>query len=467
MTLRGSTDTRIALIGLLGLALTGVFVFLVLRPGTPDIAPLIIGPVLFVISMPLLRREAVRAGDPGFFRVLQLGLAFKLLGAVARFVVTYQVYSGADATGYFGAGVRLARSFRAGVFTTDLPSLTGTDFIRFLSGLVYTVLPFSLLAGFLVFAWIGFLGQVLFIRAYRVAVPEGRVRTYAYFVLFLPSLVYWTGSIGKEAWMMFALGLAAYGAARALSGSTVRGIAICGLGLLLAGFMRPHLAAMFAMALAVAALVRKPKASLRELALIDKAVLVASVVILATMFLGASERFLGRTDLGSWGNVVQEMTEIAERADHGGSQFAPSVVRTPLDLPAAAVTVLFRPFPTEAHNAQVLLAALESAILLLYSIRRIPWLAAALKSVRRQPYVVLAVVYVGLFVVAFSSFPNFGLLARERVQVLPFYLVLFTVPPIASLRNRSRPDPVSMERVEDARSDIPETAMRGPRDRRP
>lgn len=440
MVLRTSRDLRPVAIGMIGLGVIGVLVFLALRPDASDVAPLLIGPALFVVSMPLLRKEAARAGDPGLLRVLQFGLAFKLLAALARYVITYQVYSGADASGYFGAGVRMARSFRSGVFVTDLPSLTGTDFIRFLSGVVYTLLPSSLLGGFLLFAWIGFWGQVLFLRAYRLAVPEGRLRTYAYLVLFLPSLAYWTSSIGKEAWMLLALGVAAYGAARALSGRTVQGLLISALGLWMSGLVRPHLAAMFAIALAVAALVRRPRESLRELAVIDKAVLVIAIAVLATMFLGASERFLGTSDLGSWGNVVQELTAVAGRADQGGSEFTPSVVRSPADLPAGTMTVLFRPFPIEAHNAQTLVAALEGSVLLLYSIIRIPWLVAALKSVRRQPYVVLALMYVGLFVVAFSSFPNFGLLARERTQVLPFYLVLFTVPPLMQARKVTRSD---------------------------
>jgi hypothetical protein len=72
--------------------------------------------------------------------------------------------------------------------------------------------------------------------------------------------------------------------------------------------------------------------------------------------------------------------------------------------------------------------ALEGTFLLVLSIVRIRWLFAALKSIRRQPYVAFALLYTGMFVVAFSSIANFGLLARERVQLLPLYLVLFTVP---------------------------------------
>jgi cell division septum initiation protein DivIVA len=93
------------------------------------------------------------------------------------------------------------------------------------------------------------------------------------------------------------------------------------------------------------------------------------------------------------------------------------------------VTVLFRPLIFDAHNAQTLITAVEGTFLLLLSLVRIRWAIAAIGSWRRQAYVIFAVLFAGMFVVAFSGVANFGLLARERVQLLPFYLVLFSIPP--------------------------------------
>ena len=42
-----------------------------------------------------------------------------------------------------------------------------------------------------------------------------------------------------------------------------------------------------------------------------------------------------------------------------------------------------------------------------------------------------------LFIVAYSSFANFGLLARQRVQLYPLFLVLFSIPPAAYLPRSS------------------------------
>jgi hypothetical protein len=43
-------------------------------------------------------------------------------------------------------------------------------------------------------------------------------------------------------------------------------------------------------------------------------------------------------------------------------------------------------------------------------------------------------VYGLLFIVAFSSIGNFGILARERCQLLPFFLVLLAVPGVRGRR---------------------------------
>ena len=67
-------------------------------------------------------------------------------------------------------------------------------------------------------------------RAFTIAIPDGNRRSYARLLFFLPSMLYWPSSIGKEAWMLFTLGLAAFGTARLLTGRTWRGLALAGVG---------------------------------------------------------------------------------------------------------------------------------------------------------------------------------------------------------------------------------------------
>ena len=60
------------------------------------------------------------------------------------------------------------------------------------------------------------------------------------------------------------------------------------------------------------------------------------------------------------------------------------------------------------------------------------------RLIRTQPYVAFCLTYTLLFVVAFSSFANFGILTRQRVQVFPFVLVLLALPLVPGRIGRKR-----------------------------
>jgi hypothetical protein len=155
--------------------------------------------------------------------------------------------------------------------------------------------------------------------------------------------------------------------------------------------------------------------------------------VLAGILVVRTDRFLHGFAQGPNPGVTDILQGVTERTQQGGSSFAPSVLESPLRTPVAAVTVLYRPLLVDATNVQSLIAATEGTILLIFSIVRIRWILAALFGVRRQPYVGFAIAYTAVFILGFSAIANFGLLARERVQVLPFFLVLLAVPP-AELR---------------------------------
>jgi hypothetical protein len=399
--------------------------------GSPDISSaVILFPVLVLASLPILHRRAKLDADPLLFRLLVAALLLKLVGALVRYFVAYDVYEGvADAATYHDAGVHLADQFRSGIFDTGLDPLTGTNFIKLLTGVLYTVVGSAQLGGFLVFSWLAFWGLYLFYRAFTIAVPQGRARTYGLLVFFLPSLVFWPSGIGKESWMIFSLGIAAFGAAKALSVRTWGGLPLSALGLWAAAIVRPHVAGLLALALGAAYVIRPVRKELGSLGPIAKVAGVVTVSVLALVLVSYTDRFLEESAIDTGGGVTAVIRETTERTSQGGSGFEPSVLESPLRAPLAVVTVLFRPFLFEAHNVTAGAAALETTFLLVLSIVRIRWIWGGIRSFRRRPYVAMALVYTGLFVLAFSGFANFGLLARERVQLLPFFLVLLVIPP--------------------------------------
>ncbi|MFL5820039.1 MAG: hypothetical protein ACJ76S_05075 [Solirubrobacteraceae bacterium] len=387
------------------------------EPSERALPPAIVAALLTVASLPALRREAARRRDPRLFWMLLAAHELKLCGAVARYHVAYDVYGGsADAEGYHAHGRRLARRFRAGDFDTGMRSLVGTGFIRVLTGVVYTLIGPSRLGGFLVFSSLGFWGLLLFNRAFALAVPEGRSLTYARLVFFLPSHLFWPSSIGKEAWMLFSLGTGALGGARVLSSTRDRA-PLDAVGVLLASRVRPHVAVMLGASLSAGYLLRGRR---------RRGLLTAALTGLVG--LRTNRYLLGRAMTPEdWAGTAVEKSWA--RTSRGGSSFTPPLAQSRTRAPLVPATVLFRPHPREAHNPQALAAAAEASFLLALSLARVRWAAAAIRHVRAQPYVASAAAFTAMFIAAFSGVANFGILARQRSQVLPFYLVLLSVPP--------------------------------------
>jgi hypothetical protein len=400
-------------------------------------AAIVVGIGLVAISVPVLRRLAALESDARVARLIWIAFGCKLLAALPRFAVAFGVYDGqADAAAYHSVGATLARQFRDGDFVIDIGrKVQGTGFIQIVTGAVYTITGATDIGGFLVFSWLSFWGLYLFHRAFVRACPQGDHYRYACLVFLLPSLLFWPSSIGKEAWMCLALGVSAYGASRVLTGGR-GGILIFSAGLVALGAVRPHITAIIAVSLLAAYVLRRSPRSSTGLAPFGKLIgilLLGGALIAAVSEL---ESFLG-VDAFDQESVQLELDEVTQQTGQGGS-YAPGT-QTDLDarqLPKAFVNVMFRPFPWQATNAQSLIAAAEAAFLMLLLASGWRRLLGAMRATLDTPYVILCGCYTVLFVYGFSSFANYGILVRQRVQVLPFVLVMFCLPPI---RARRRP----------------------------
>lgn len=94
---------------------------------------------------------------------------------------------------------------------------------------------------------------------------------------------------------------------------------------------------------------------------------------------------------------------------------------------AQAPFLMFRPFPWEANNMPAVIASAEGFVLLLLFlvVCRRASLFRFLINARFTPLIIFAISFFLMFSVAFSiSLSNFGLLARQRVMVLPLVLTL-------------------------------------------
>jgi hypothetical protein len=426
----------IALVSAVGLV-AGIVAWLMEHGSYSSFAAVFVAVGLVAISLPMLRAAARHEADPRIVRLLWIAFGVKLASALPRYFVAFGLYDGqADAAAYHEAGSALARQFRDGDFVIDIGRrVQGTGFIQILTGAVYTVTGATDIGGFLVFSWFGFWGLYLFHRAFVRACPQGDHLRYARLVFFLPSLLFWPSSIGKEAWMCLGLGICAYGSARVLTSSR-GGVVTVASGLVVLSFVRPHVAALLAAALFAAYLLRGGPRSTSGLAPFGK--LVGVVVLGGVLMLAVTEleSFLG-VDAFDRESVELALDEVTQQTGQGGSFVERSRTdRLPSRFPQAFVNVIFRPLPWQATNPQSLLASVEGVLVLGLMVLGLRRLGGALRAAFDTPYVILALTYTALFVYAFSSFANFGILVRQRVQVLPFLLVVVAMPAIRPARER-------------------------------
>ncbi len=429
-----------ALLGLAGIvAYAGALAWAMSNTGYAVWGAILVIPVIIGLNVPLLTRAARTEGERWFGVLLAWAFVAKILGSFLRYWVIYGVYGYGDATGYTNYAEKQSVLWRMGQFVYDNPdggSIVGTFFLRLVTTFVYTFTGPSPIAAFVVFAAFSFWGQYLMYRAFRISLPDFDHRWYAVLIFFLPSFLFWPSSVGKEAFLMLCVGAAVLGAAR-LFQHDLSALPLFLAGLVGSTMVRPHVSALVIAAALAALLMRAPERG-RTSNPVVQGIAVVTLIGLTIVFADRAAEFLG-VDEFSVASVTAAVDATSQRTDEGGSTFTPVPLTSPLGIPAAFATVLFRPFPWEANNIQALMASFESLAIL----GVIAWQWRRLKALpgllRRYPYLVFALVYSLLFVWAFSRFGNFGIIARQRVLVMPFVVIFATLPAALAAPVRGRP----------------------------
>jgi hypothetical protein len=404
-------------------------------------AALVVGSVLVAATVPLMAAATGRETDRRIKRLLVAAFVVKLGAALAYLMVVEEQYGGVADVGFYDEWARRllpaleAGEHAAAVEMTPDGQALGIWWIVYLTGLVYRLTGPSVTAASLLFSWFGFWGLYFAYRAFCCAFPDGDRLRYARLVLLLPSLVYWSSAIGKDAWMMFWIGLAAWGIALITVGAH-RGFPALFAGLAGTAVVRPHIAVLILTATAVGYLLQRSPRIRTAATPVWK---IGGLLLLLTGFFIAAVplRSLFGLDGIDAGSLNSLLDRARAQSTWGNSEFQGEPVQSVQDVPFAVVTVLFRPFPWEAHSALALLATLEGMLILALLWRRRRGLLASILAARTRGYFLVAVSYILLFCVAFSTMGNFGLLVRQRIQVLPFLLILLALPPARRGKTRS------------------------------
>lgn len=397
----------------------------------------LVGLVLLFATRPLAAKMARLDDDPGLARLVMASASLKLLAAPAQLYVVSHFYQNvADFNTYYTAGSALAPQFLHLDFS-GVGKVVGNGSVDIFTGVVLAITGPNKLAGFLIFSWLAFLGLLLFYRAFRTGFPRGDRRRYALLLFFLPSLLFWSSSIGKEALMTLALGLGALGAARLLTQRRGAFPALAA-GLAGAALIRPHEALILFVSLVVAYAARRARQA-SPLNPVAKGAGLAVLAVAGVVLAARTSRFLGVGSLG-FGSITHVLHKVQANNQGTGAGFGSSSTQAStslLHLPQDAEIVLLRPLPIQAHSTTQLLASLENTLLGVMVLVSLGRIAAWLRHPLAAPYVLMSVVYSGIFIYLFASLGNLGLIARERVLLLPLLLVVLAYPSPRKGRSRS------------------------------
>jgi hypothetical protein len=362
-------------------------------------------------------------GDRFVKLLLGTGIAVRVVAAGAYVWLGFVVFNvTVDAFHYWNEGMVRASEFSGIGWAAFRPPWSSTNLICNICGIITLVVGNAMPTLFVIFALAGLWGAYFFYRAFCIAFPNGDRGLYGLLIVLLPSIVYWSSAISKDALEQLFIGMAAYGFARVVREMNAKAVIICAVGIAGATAARPHVGAMLAVGMLLPFTMGKTRGGWVT---VSAKVLMIPILAAATYFtLRQASDFVGVEGSDFKSSVTRlkgqgQNTETGGSAYNEGESLSRRVIQGPF-LP-------FRPFPWEVHSAMAAVAALEGLGLLFFawSRRRDLW---ALLHQWRDPYVLFILVYSLEFAVIFAAATsNFGILVRQRIMMVPVFLMLLCV----------------------------------------
>ena len=370
--------------------------------------------------------------------------------AIAQVELTLRFYAGGDMFSYFYYGEVLAQMMERDPLHV-IPEVTGlllqqevrlpmtiisagtsTGSMSALAAWSFYLLGPSKYATGIVFAMLSLCGKIAMYRVFRSNLdPAFRLQA-AIAALFIPSFVFWSSGLIKEAVVVAGFGWSLFGLHLWIrEGRAVRGWAIMVAGTIPILLIKGYVLLPFALAGGSwyywARSLRRGRVRIRPSYLVVEGLLGIGGIVL----IGHYSPEYALDNLAARTSALQQVGRY--RGLRGGSHFTLSgeipttLVGQLAYAPAALLASLFRPALFEVHNVLMLANAIETAVLTLLFARIL--LTRNLGNLRRQiaddPFLVFCLVFVVAFGVAVGlATTNLGTLSRYRCPLLPFFVVL-------------------------------------------
>src|SRR3954466_4372228 len=165
-------------------------------------------PVTVALNVILALR--VSRTDPFLHLVLPIAIIFKIAACGIYIYMVRNVLGGGDVDNYFDAGSKIASLYATTAEWQFLVPFWSTNFVTMLSGALQILIGPSFPSASVIFGMLSFWGEFFAYRAFCAAFPKGDCYLLGILLFFLPSIVFWPSTIGKDALIMFFIGLCVY-----------------------------------------------------------------------------------------------------------------------------------------------------------------------------------------------------------------------------------------------------------------
>ena len=359
----------------------------------------IFGVLLGLLALPFAFVHAKRYQVIMFFLLLLLHVASSVL------YFWYAQSNSADSSLYYYATREFLRS--------DVTP--GTSFTIHLVDVLKSVIGGTYLDHFMIFQAVGFWGIAFMLRTFDELALEIEMfpKTVVWYILFLPSIHFWTSAIGKDAPLFLGISIATWSSMRLRTR-----LPFLAFALLIMALFRPHVALIAAISLALAAAFGRSTTVQAKVGLLT----LGLVGIMITASTVENSLLVDVSSPGSISSFVERQQAVNEEVGGGTS------VRD-ASFPVRLLSLLFRPLFFDANGLMGLIASVENLFMIgvvAYVVRARRRLA---QMFRELYFARFAIFFTCILLVMLSIlYYNVGLGLRQRVMAFPaFFTLLVTL----------------------------------------
>lgn len=387
-----------------------------------------------------------------------------LFAMAVQFWLLRAVYRSGDAYGYHGQAAGLARFVQSDLpnylpevfrlilqMEARLPSYVlgagePTGSMTGITALVELATGRNFYAVAMVISLGAALGKIALYAAFRQAMPQRQHFGMLIACCYMPSVVFWSSGIVKEAVVLTFLGPLVLATLQVLR-SRLQWLPIAGFSLMMIGLVKPYILLAYVSGAAVwlywhRAIQRDGRVHIRPIwALAGLAVAAVGVVGIGQMFpqFAADQLLEAVADEQALGARFQRGSSIQMR---GGDGVVGQLALAPL----ALVNAWFRPTLLDAYNAQMFVNALETTVITVAGARALFVLRPAefWRRISSRPILIFGLVYaLSLGVGVGLTSTNFGTLSRYRMPLVPFLTAVVVSLQVAAAPAPAPPPPAA------------------------